>query len=64
MISDTSALEALEEIRDQSAVSVPTELLQTLLTVETQHMFSEHQDVALRLVEGAIDAYLSENDAS
>lgn len=58
MISDAHALEALEELRDQVNASVSTDLLKQVLKIETEHMFSDKQDVALRQVDAAVDAYL------
>ena len=60
MVADTHALEALEEVRDQLTANLSTELLQQILKIETSHMFDDQQDVALREVDGVVDAYLAE----
>lgn len=64
MISDAHALEALQELRDQISASVSTDLLQKVLKIETDHMFSDHQDIALRQVDAAVDAYLEKGAES
>ena len=60
-MADDHALEALEEVRNQTSAAIPSELLNKLLKIEHMHMFDEQQGaMALREVDALIDAYLQE----